>query len=190
MKKQQNKDRKDKGVPLLLSIILIFGILGAVVFSVANKISAEMSLSAIQNLSESLNMMKCTIEAILNNEAEFQKLIAQEVSTVNNFEEYICSYNKNRTIVKISLIRAGETTGISNTGETFSEEGLDFSAGGSVGGLPISQSYLNYMGTWAYTMKCPVVREGQELATLYIEYIYDSLDESLPDGFYNGKAML
>ena len=43
MKKQQNKDRKDKGVPLLLSIILIFGILGAVVFSVANKISAEMS---------------------------------------------------------------------------------------------------------------------------------------------------
>ena len=72
MKKQQNKDRKDKGVPLLLSIILIFGILGAVVFSVANKISAEMSLSAIQNLSESLNMMKCTIEAILNNEAEFQ----------------------------------------------------------------------------------------------------------------------
>ena len=33
MKKQQNKDRKDKGVPLLLSIILIFGILGAVVLN-------------------------------------------------------------------------------------------------------------------------------------------------------------
>ena len=31
---------------------------------------------------------------------------------------------------------------------------------------------------------------ARRIATLYIEYVYDSFDESLPDGFYNGKAML
>ncbi len=39
-------------------------------------------------------------------------------------------------------------------------------------------------------MKCPVFKNGKEIATLYIEYIFDSIEESLPDGFYNGKAML
>ncbi len=100
------------------------------------------------------------------------------------------SYSKNQTMVKISLIRAGETQGISNTGETFSEEGLDFSAGGAIGGLEVSRSYMNYMGTWAYTMKCPVEKDGRQIAALYVEYVYDSFDKSLPNGFYDGKAML
>ena len=39
-----------------------------------------MSQSAVQNLSESLDLIKCTIEAILNKEAEFQKLMAQEIA--------------------------------------------------------------------------------------------------------------
>ena len=46
------------------------------------------------------------------------------------------------------------------------------------------------MGTWAYTMKCPITEDGEEIATLYIEYIYDSLDEALPDKFYNKSAKL
>ena len=50
-------------------------------------------------------------------------------------------------MIKISLIREGETEGISNTGEVFSEEGLDFSMGATVEGLEISQSYVNHMGT-------------------------------------------
>ena len=55
----------------------------------------------------------------------------------------------------------------------------------------MSQSYLNYMGTWAYTLKCPVVRDGTEIAWLYIEYVYDFLDRSLPAaGFYNKQASL
>ena len=74
--KKRNRRRQDKGFPLLLSIILIFSIFGAVIFSVAHKISEEMSDSAIQNLSESLELMKGTIEAILLKEAEFQRLIA------------------------------------------------------------------------------------------------------------------
>ena len=93
-------------------------------------------------------------------------------------------------MVKISLLLSGETEGISNTGEVFTEAGLDFSAGKTVGNLPVSESYVNSMGTWAYTMKCPVVKEERELGVLYIEYIYDSFADSLPDGFYDGKAIL
>ena len=46
------------------------------------------------------------------------------------------------------------------------------------------------MGTWAYTMKCPVERQGQEIGTLYVEYIYDTIDKSLPNGFYGKQASL
>ena len=146
MAKRQNRSKKDKSFSLLLSIILVFCILGGVVFSVSRKISVEMSTSAIQNLSETLNLIKSTIEAILNNEAEFQKIMAQEIAHTENLEDYIRSYQKNQTMVKISLIRAGKTEGISNTGEPFTEEELDFSSGGSINGLAVSQSYLNYMG--------------------------------------------
>ena len=181
---------KGKQKKLFFSIIVVFGILGAVVFSVSRKITMEMSASAIQNLSESLNLIECTIEAMLNKEAEFQMLMAQEIAMADDPEKYIRTYSKNQTMVKISFIRAGETEGISNTGDVFTEEGMDFSTGGTIGGLAVSQSYMNYMGTWAYTMKCPVVKGGKEIATLYIEYVYDSFDKSLPSGFYNGRATL
>ena len=190
MKKSQNKRKMDGSGSLLLSIIVVFGILGAIVFSVAHKISVEMSASAIQNLSESLDLIESTIEAVLNKEAEFQRLMAQEISLAADQEQYIRTYQKSETMVKVSLIQAGRNEGISNTGEVFSEEELNFSAGGTVKGMPVSQSYVNYMGTWAYTIKCPVISDGKETATLYVEYIYDSIDQSLPDGFYNKRAML
>jgi len=190
MKKKHNRKRMDKGFSLLLSIILVFCIFGAIIFSVARKISTEMSASAIQNLSESLDLIKSTIEAILTKEAEFQKLMAQEIAMAKNPEEYVLTFQKNQTMVKISIILSGEEDGISNTGETFSEDGLDFSTGRTVDGLEVSQSYVNYMGTWAYSMKCPVIKDGKDIASLYVEYIYDSLDESLPNGFYDKKAML
>lgn len=189
MKKRQGQ-KKDGGVPLLLSIIIFFGILGVVVFSVAQKISVQMEASAIQNLSESLDLIESTIEAVINKDAEFQRLMAQEIALAPDPMRYIQTYQNSSTMVRISLIRAGETTGMSNTGEVFSEEGLDFSAGGTVGGLAVSESYVNFMGTWAYTLKCPVERDGKTIASLYVEYIYDSLDRSLPDGFYNKRAML
>ena len=185
-----NRSEKKKGIPLFFSVILVFCILGAFIGSVSWKTSAEMSESAVQNLTESLDLIKCTLEAILKNEAEFQKLIAQEIAGVENPLEYVQEYKKNQTMVKMSLILTGDTEGVSNTGETFSEDELDFSLGKTVEGMAISQSYLNYMGTWAYTMKCPVIRDGREIAVLYIEYVYDSIDNSLPNGFYNQKAML
>lgn len=190
MEKRENRGIKDKSLSLLLSIILVFSILGVVVFSVARQISAEMSASAVSNLSESLDLIKCTIEAIMKKEAEYQKLMAQELVVIQDPEEFIRRYENNQSMAKISLILEGEEEGISNTGDRFSEAELDFSSGATVDGLPISKSYLNYMGTWAYTMKCPVVKDGREIGVLYIEYIYDSFDKSLPNGFYNGKAML
>lgn len=190
MKKKQNNIRTDKSFPLLLSIILVFCILGTVVFSVSRKISSEMSEAAIQNLNESLDLIKSTIEAVLNKEAEFQKLMAQEIARAGEPEEYIRSYQKNQTMVRIAFIRAGKTEGISSTGDAFSEEGMDFSSGEVMEGLAVSRSYLNYMGTWAYSIKCPVEKDGREIGTMYAEYTYDSLDKSLPDGFYNKRAML
>ena len=46
------------------------------------------------------------------------------------------------------------------------------------------------MGTWAYTMECPVLEDGKETKLLYVEYVYDSFDEALPDNFYNANATL
>ena len=150
-----------------------------------------MSASAIQNLSESLDLIQSTIEAILRSQADFQSLIVREVARADDPAAYIRACEKNQSMSKLSLILAGETEGISNTGERFTEEGLDFSAGGTISGMPVSQSYVNYMGTWAYTLKCPVEREGQVIGTLYAEYIYDAIDRFLPEyGFYNKQASL
>lgn len=191
MKKMwKDRNKKKKCSSLLFSMVLIFCILGVFVGSVSKKTSAEMSESAIQNLTESLDLIKCTIEAILKNETEFQTLIAQEIADADDPQEYVRRYKKNQTMVKMSLILTGETEGVSNVDETFSENELDFSLGKTVEGMAISQSYLNYMGTWAYTMKCPVIRDEKEIAALYIEYVYDSIDQSLPKGFYDQKAML
>ena len=105
-------------------------------------------------------------------------------------EEYVRTYQINQTMVKMSFIPKGKTEGVSNTGEIFTGEELDFSGGGIVNGMPVSKSYVNYMGAWAYTVKCPVMREDEEIGTLYIEYIYENIDRSLPNGFYNKQATL
>ena len=46
------------------------------------------------------------------------------------------------------------------------------------------------MGAWSYTIKCPIERDGQEIGMLYAEYIYDAIDKSLPNEFYNKEATL
>ena len=97
MNEKLSENQKKKEFSLLLSIIAVFCILGAIVFSVAQKLSNEMSASAIQSLSENLNLIKSTIEAILNNEAEFQNLIAREISSSDDPIEYVRSYEANKT---------------------------------------------------------------------------------------------
>ena len=190
MKKKSYKNETKKRVSLFLSIIIVFCFFGVLIFSVSRKISKEMSAAAVRNLNENLDLIKCTIEAIWGKEAEFQKLMAQELASVEDPEDYIRSFQKNQTMVKISWIKTGETEGISNTGEAFTEEGMEFFSSQMMEGMEISSSYLNYMGTWAYTLKCSVIKGDEEIGTLYVEYTYDSLDKSLPDGFYDKQAML
>ena len=96
MEKRENRGIKDKSLSLLLSIILVFSILGVVVFSVARQISAEMSASAVSNLSESLDLIKCTIEAIMKKEAEYQKLMAQELVVIQDPEEDLSDFGRRR----------------------------------------------------------------------------------------------
>lgn len=190
MKKIEDRGRTGKGMALIIPILLVFFILGAFVFYVAGRISKEMSAAAVDNLTESLDLIKGTIEAILGKEADFEKLIAREIEMMEDPEEFIRTYNRNETMVKLSLVPAGETKGISNTGEEFYAGDLDFSSGKAVDGLPISESYLNHLGAWAYTMECPIIREGKEAATFYVEYIYESFDKALPNRFYNSNASL
>ena len=189
--KKEREDKKFSGsTGFIITILIVFCILGGVVYSVERTISKQMSEAAIENLSENLELLKGTIQAILNKEAEFQSMLADEIALMDQQEEFIRSEHINKTMVKLSLIPKGESKGISSTGEEFREDSLDFSAGNQVEGLPISEAYVNGMGTWAYTMKCPVIKEGRETATLYVEYIYDTFDEALPDKFYNSNALL
>lgn len=175
---------------LVAPFIVVFCVLGAVVFGASRRISTEMSEAAISNLSESLELISDTIETLMNQQANFQKMIAQELADAKDLSAVIRSYSGNDMMVKLSVQLSGEKDGISNTGETFTEDMLDFSAGKTVSGLSLSKSYVNSMGTWAYTIKCPVIKDGKEFATLYAEYIYDTFDEALPDKFYNKEAKL
>ncbi len=187
-KKSLKKVRIGRG--FIGPIVLVFLVLAIIVFSVSRRVSKEMAEAAIGNLSESLELIQGTIEAILEMESEFQKEIAQELAASGRPEAFLSSYGSNKTMAKLSLVFSGEEEGISNTGAAFFPKELDFSTGKTVEGLPISRSYLNSMGTWAYTMACPVLMDGREAAVLYIEYIYDSLDDALPDSFYNTNATL
>ncbi len=183
-------DKMKKRNYRIVPVLLVFCILGGFVISVARSISMEMSESAILNLGESLNLIKGTVETLYKREADYQKLVAREMAAMEEPENFVRSYESDKTIAKILFIRTGNTKGISNTGESFSEDELDFSGGFSVEGLPISTSYVNDLGTWAYTMKCPVEQDGGEIGTLYMEYIYDSFEEALPEKLYNGSASL
>ena len=89
MKKIFDKQDKRRSLSLLISIIMVFCVFGTVVLTVSRQISREMSASAIQNLSESLDLIQSTIEAILRNDGEFQTLIAEEDARAEDPEAYI-----------------------------------------------------------------------------------------------------
>ena len=174
----------------IVAVLVIFAIMGAAIYGVSKRTYDDMSDAAIQNLNENLNLMRNTVEAIMGSEAEFQQLIAEEIAAAPDPELYVLNLKNNDTTSKLSVVPSGEAEGVSNNGEPFSPDALDFSAGGTVMGLPVSQSYVNDMGTWAYTIACPIERAGETLGTLYAEYTYDAIDRSLPVGFYDKQAVL
>ena len=89
-----------------------------------------------------------------------------------------------------SVVSEGADAGVSNDGASFDPASLDFSGGGAIEGLPVSQAYVNAEGSWAYTVKCPIERDGVPIAELYTEYTFDAIDQSLPQGFYGQRAVL
>ena len=117
MKERRNRQEKRKGFSLLFSIVLIFGILGTIVFWLSQKTSREMSDASIQNLSESLDLIQSTIEAILCNEVQFQELVAREIARSEDPEAYIRACEENQMMSKIAMIPSGETEGIASTGD-------------------------------------------------------------------------
>ena len=174
----------------IVAVVLIFALMGASIYGVAKKTYDDMSDAAIQNLNENLNLMRNTVEAIMRSEAEFQQLVAEEIAAAPDPSSYVLNLRNNDTTSKLSVVLAGEEAGVSNDGEPFFPEQLDFSAGGAIAGLPVSQSYVNDAGTWAYTIACPIAREGEDVGTLYAEYTYEAIDRSLPVGFYDKQAVL
>ncbi|MCM1050199.1 MAG: hybrid sensor histidine kinase/response regulator, partial [Clostridiales bacterium] len=187
---KERRTKIHKNFILIAPFIIVFCILGAVVLVAARRISVEMSEAAISNLSENLDLISNTIDTLVNQQVNIQKMIAEELADEKDPYSIVRAYGVNNTIVKLSILLAGEKEGISNTGEPFTEDSLDFSAGKLADNLPLSESYVNSMGTWAYTIKCPVTKDGSEIATLYAEYIYDSFGKVLPGRFYNNEARL
>jgi signal transduction histidine kinase/CheY-like chemotaxis protein len=183
--------KKNKGMVFVATaFVLIFVMFGCIVFGVARRTANEMSASAVDNLTNSLDLLRDTMEALLERQAEFQKLLAEEIAVSDDGYQFISTYRSGSTIVKMSLVEAGETEGISDDGTRFETKNLDFSMGKTVDSLPISSTYINNMGEWAYTMACPVIADGVETASLYVEYTYESFDDVLPDSMYNGEAPL
>ena len=174
----------------VIVVLAIFVAMGASIYGVARQTYDDMSEAAIQNLNENLNLIENTVEAIMRSEAEFQELIAEEIAAAPDPEAYILNLRNNDTTAKVSVVLEGQSVGISNDGAPFSPADVDFAAGGTVMGLPISQSYVNHLGTWAYTIACPIERDGRAIGTLYAEYVYDAIDQSMPEGFYDKQAVL
>ena len=56
--KKRKKRNKRRGINLIIPIILFFSIMGAAVYVAADKISTQMSASAVENLSENLDLIR------------------------------------------------------------------------------------------------------------------------------------
>ena len=172
-----------------LAVLLICVVMVAGIFSVAQKTSEEMFDSAIQSLNENLDLMKSTIDAIVNSEVDFQKLISEEIALSPDPAAYIQNLHASDAISKLSIVMTGQDSGISSDGQPFSPESLDFSSGSAIQGNAVSQSFVNDTGTWAYTIASPLTRDGQEIGTLYVEYAYDTIANALPKNFYDNQAV-
>ena len=105
---------------------MVFLILGSFVFYISTRISEEMSLSALSNLTESLELIKGAVETYFENEAEYQKLLAKEIAVMDNPEDFVSRYESSDMMIKLSLVLAGSEQGISNTGGIFSPGTLSF----------------------------------------------------------------
>lgn len=184
-----SKERRGFYVRALV-VVLIFALMGASIWAISKRTYDDMSEAAISSLNENLNLMKSTVEAIFQSEADFQMVTAEELAEAADPLVAVTRIPSGETATLVSFVPEGALEGASNDGKPFDPSKLDFEGGGSVSGLDLSQSYVNSMGSWAYTMACPVERGGQALGTLYMEYSFDVVDRALPRGFYGNQAVL
>lgn len=164
--------------------------MGVAIWGISKKTYDDMSEAAISSLNENLTLMKSTIEAIFRSEADFQRVTAKELAETDDPIATVAHMPNGETASCVSYVPANASEGISNNGEPFNPARLDFSSNENILGLAVSQSYVNTMGTWAYTVACPVERSSQTLGTLYMEYTFDTIDEALPRSFYGNRAVL
>lgn len=192
MTQPSKNDRHEKrsSLRLILVGVLIFALMGAAIWGISKKTYDDMSEAAISSLNENLTLMKSTIEAIFRSEADFQRVTAKELAEADDPIATIAHMPNGETASCVSYVPANASEGISNNGEPFNPARLDFSSNENILGLAVSQSYVNTMGTWAYTVACPVERNSQALGTLYMEYTFDTIDEALPRSFYGNRAVL
>lgn len=189
---EKKSDRQERRgfIRTVLIVVVIFAVMGASIWGISKKTYDDMSDSAIANLNENLNLIKSTIEAIFRSEADFQKLTAEELAELDDPLAVVAHMPGGEMASLVSLVPTGAAEGISNDGETFIPAKLDFTDETTVFGLALSRAYVNSMGTWAYTLACPVERDGQDIATLYVEYTFDTIDQALPRSFYGSTAVL
>lgn len=187
---KNDRHEKRSSLRLILVGVLIFALMGVAIWGISKKTYDDMSDAAISNLNENLTLMKSTIEAIFRSEADFQRVTAKELAEADDPIAMIAHMPNGETASCVSYVPANATEGISNNGEPFNPARLDFSSNENILGLAVSQSYVNTMGTWAYTVACPVERNDQTLGTLYMEYTFDTIDEALPRSFYGNRAVL
>ncbi len=181
---------KRRFIRLALIIILIFAVMGVSIWGIAKRTYDDMSDAAIANLNENLNLMKSTIEVVFKSEADFQLVTSEELAELDDPVSGITRIPNGEAASLISIVAEGAQEGVSNNGQPFSASKLDFSDNESILGLDLSRSYVNSMGTWAYTLACPVEQDGQKVATLYMEYTFDTVDDALPRSFYGDQAVL
>ncbi len=182
--------RKGSYARLTVIIVAIFALMGISIGAISQKTYDDMSQAAIQNLNENLGLMRNTVEAVMESEAEFQKSTAAELAAVDDPEAAVTHLPVSEMTSLIAVVPAGKSEGLTNQGAPFGTEDLNFAGGGTVAGLAVSQAYVNDAGIWAYIIKCPIERDGEEVAALYAEYPFDVIDRYLPAGFYDKQAVL
>ena len=191
MKTTENAVRDRKGFArLTLVIVLIFAVMGASIWAVSKKTSDDMADAAILNLNENLNLMEARWRPFRTARRSSNGFLATELAAAGDPAAAVERLGKSDAAALISVVPEGADVGVSNDGAPFDPASLDFSGGGAIEGLPVSQAYVNAEGSWAYTVKCPIERDGVPIAELYTEYTFDAIDQSLPQGFYGQRAVL
>ncbi len=93
-----------------------------------------------------------------------------------------CAQESDTTSLSLSCSRARRPAS-RTTVPPFSRSSSISAAGAPSRACPSRRAYVNAEGSWAYTIACPIAREGVPIATLYAEYTFDAIDQSLPVGF-------